>query len=106
MQLSLLDIQVIGDELALRWSDGAESYFSLEALRRACPCAGCSGEPDALGRVYRPEVTYDAARSFGLRSYGMVGGYAFQPVWFDGHSTGLYSFDYLRRLGKPEAQPS
>jgi len=27
-----------------------------------------------------------------------VGGYAIQPVWADGHATGIYSFDYLRRI--------
>ena len=29
-----------------------------------------------------------------------VGGYAVQPVWADGHATGLYSFDYLKRVGE------
>ena len=47
-------IQKIGTELAIAWSDGQESYLPLEALRRACPCASCGGEPDFLGRVARP----------------------------------------------------
>ena len=25
-----------------------------------------------------------------------VGRYALQPIWADGHSTGLYTYDYLR----------
>ena len=87
-----------GEELAIRWSDGQESYFPLETLRRACPCAGCCGEPDALGHVDVPRVSYDPARSFQMQAYNIVGGYAFQPLWADGHSTGLYSYDYLRRL--------
>lgn len=99
MLLTPLDIQVIGDELALRWNDGVESYLKLETLRRACPCATCSGEPDALGHVDVPEVTYDPARSFDLVSYGFIGGYALQPVWGDGHSTGLYTFPLLRAVG-------
>ncbi|MFZ4776576.1 MAG: gamma-butyrobetaine hydroxylase-like domain-containing protein [Terrimicrobiaceae bacterium] len=37
-------IQKIGTELAISWSDGLESYFPLEALRRKCPCAACEGE--------------------------------------------------------------
>ena len=105
MQILPEDIQVAGDELAVRWNDGQENYLPLEGLRRSCPCAGCCGEPDALGHVDKPLVSYDAARSFQLRSYGIVGGYAFQPVWGDGHSTGLYSFDLLRRLGQPETTP-
>jgi DUF971 family protein len=91
------NIAVIGNELAIAWSDGVESYLTLEKLRRACPCASCCGEPDALGNIARPEVRY-TAESFQLRGWQLVGGYAFQPAWADGHATGLYSFTYLRKL--------
>ena len=95
----MTDVQQIGQELALKWEDGSESFIGLEALRRACPCAGCKGEMDVMGNLYRgPEQTL-RTESFVLRRVGMVGGYALQPVWGDGHSTGLYSFDYLRGLG-------
>ena len=102
MQILPEDIQLAGNDLAIRWNDGREDYLPLEPLRRACPCAGCNGEPDALGHVDKPHVSYDPARSFQLRSYGIVGGYALQPTWGDGHSTGLYSFDLLRRLGQSD----
>jgi len=42
-------------------------------------------------------VTY-SDRSFHLTGFDLVGGYALQPRWGDGHSTGIYSFTYLRRL--------
>lgn len=100
MQILPTDIQLAGSELAFLWNDHAESYIGLEALRRACPCASCRGEPDALGHVDVPLVVYDPDRAFKLRSYGMVGGYAFQPTWEDGHSSGLYPFYLLRELGK------
>lgn len=102
MQILPEDIQLVGGELAVRWNDGEESYLDLELLRRACPCAGCCGEPDALGYVDKPHVSYDPPRSFSMRSYVIVGGYAFQPTWGDGHSTGLYPYPLLRRLGRPE----
>lgn len=97
MRLELTDIQAIGNELALRWGDGDESYFPLEFLRRACPCASCGGEPDVMGNISRPEVSY-VESSFDLRGWNAVGGYALQPLWADGHTTGIYSFQYLRRL--------
>jgi DUF971 family protein len=97
MPLELKDAQLIGDELAMRWSDGVESYLPIERLRRACPCASCGGEPDVLGNISRPDVTY-TDRSFELAGWQLIGGYALQPRWADGHSTGLYSFQYLRRL--------
>jgi DUF971 family protein len=97
MALELKDVQLIGGELAIRWSDGVESYLSLERFRRACPCASCGGEPDVLGNIVRPDVHYTAS-SFELAGWQFVGGYALQPRWADGHNTGLYSFHYLRRL--------
>lgn len=97
MRLEPKNIQLIGNELAVQWSDGGESYFSLERLRRACPCASCGGEPDVLGNIERPDVNYTSG-SFELIGWELIGGYALQPRWQDGHSTGLYSFQYLQRL--------
>ena len=96
-----LDIQRIGTELAIKWEDGSESYIPLEKLRRACPCAGCQGERDVMGNLYKaPEQPLTPA-SFELRSVSLVGSYAVQPVWADGHATGMYSFDYLRKVAEP-----
>lgn len=96
--MSLLqNVIVIGNELALAFDDGEELYLPLDLLRRACPCAACQGEPDALGRVLRP-VQQIGVRGFELLKSDVIGGYAIQLFWADGHSTGLYTFDYLRRL--------
>ncbi|HEU0208019.1 MAG TPA: DUF971 domain-containing protein [Candidatus Udaeobacter sp.] len=99
MRLEPTNIQKIGNELAIAWNDGAESYLILEMLRRACPCAGCGGEPDVLGHISRPHLNY-TEESFQLAGFDVVGGYALQPRWADGHATGIYSFTYLRRLGQ------
>lgn len=94
------DIQQIGDELAIKWDDGSESFIKLETLRRACPCAGCKGEVDIMGNLYKnPEKPLSAA-AFGLKRVNQVGGYAVQPVWADGHDSGLFAFDYLQQLAK------
>ena len=93
-----LDIQQIGDELAIKWDDGVESFVKLEKLRRHCPCAGCKGETDVMGNVYKaPEKALTPA-AFQLRRIVNVGGYAVQPQWADGHSSGIFSFDYLRQV--------
>ncbi|MCE0522749.1 MAG: DUF971 domain-containing protein [Methylacidiphilales bacterium] len=97
MNLHPLRVEVIGQELALAWSDGQESYIALEKLRRACPCATCGGEPDVLGGIDRPSVSY-GPHSFELRDFRFVGGYALQPTWNDGHDTGLYTYRQLRAL--------
>jgi len=93
-----LDVQHVGNELAVKWDDGGESFISLETMRRCCPCAGCKGETDILGNVYKNPERELPASAFRLRQMVSVGGYAIQPVWEDGHNTGIYSFDYLRRV--------
>ena len=93
-----VDLQQIGNELAIKWDDGTESFVSLEKLRKHCPCAGCKGEMDVIGNVYKAPERPLSAASFQLKTLSFVGGYAIQPLWADGHATGLYSFDYLRRV--------
>jgi DUF971 family protein len=103
MRLEPTNIQQIGNELAIQWNDETESYLGLEMLRRACPCAACGGEPDVLGNIIMPRhggVSYSDG-SFDLASFEIIGGYAVQPRWRDGHGTGIYSFQYLRRLATP-----
>src|SRR5437016_2160589 len=93
-----VDIQAIGRELAIKWEDGTESFISLEKLRRACPCAGCKGEADIMGNLYKgPEASLNE-QAFKLRGLTRVGTYGIQPTRADGHATGIYSFQYLREI--------
>jgi len=97
-----MNIAVVGNELAVAFADGVEVFLSFDLLRKACPCAACQGEPDAMGRVIRPDVSI-GENGFLLRRMERVGGYALQLFWGDGHSTGIYSFDYLKRLGSAQS---
>ena len=94
------DIQHIGTDLAIRWEDESESFIPLEKLRRCCPCAGCHGEMDILGNVYKSPDRPLTASAFALRRFVPVGGYAIQPFWADGHNSGIFSFDYLRKIAE------
>jgi DUF971 family protein len=90
--------QVIGDLLVVVWEDGHESYYPLEELRRACPCASCSGEPDLFGKMaYGPRPTY-RRESFQITDIEQVGNYALQPNWADGHTYGIWTFENLRKI--------
>jgi|SRR5690349_4478397 len=93
-----VDLQQIGNELAVKWDDGSEDFIALEKLRYCCPCAGCKGEVDILGNVYKNPEKVLTSKAFELVRLTSVGGYAIQPVWADGHSSGIYSFDYLKRV--------
>ena len=95
-----LDLQVIGKEIAIKWADQTEGFIPLETLRRRCPCAGCQGERDVMGQLHKgPEQTLTLS-SFVLVRIDWVGSYAVQPIWKDGHATGLYPFEYLHALAK------
>lgn len=92
------DLQLIGDELAIKWPDATETFHRLESLRRACPCAGCAGEMDIMGNVSKAAPSPLGPSAFRLRRWIPVGGYGLQLVWDDGHSTGIYSWEYLAKL--------
>ena len=93
-----LDIQHVGNELAIRWEDGGESFIALEKLRRYCPCAGCQGEVDILGQLHKGPEKPLAPNAFEMRAFVPVGGYAIQPIWADGHNSGIFSFEYLQKV--------
>jgi DUF971 family protein len=90
--------QVLGDLLVVVWQDGHESYYPLESLRRACPCAVCSGEPDLFGRMAGGGAQRYGPNAFVLDSVEPVGNYALQFNWADGHSYGIWTFERLREL--------
>ena len=106
MAPSPANVLVIGDELAISWSDGTESYLPLRDLRRLCPCAGCAGEADLFGRVAKaPQKPFTPA-SFEVAATAPVGGYALQLFWKDGHSDGLYPWARLKEWAeKPPKLP-
>jgi len=91
-----------GTRLHIAWRDGAESVYEPRYLRLHCPCAGCvderTGERTLLPGMV-PEGIYPLAIHY-------VGRYALQFVWSDGHRTGIYPFEYLRKLTPVEGDTS
>jgi DUF971 family protein len=92
-------IQIIGDDIAIRWVDGAESFIRQDALRRASPSAETQGERDVFGNQWGGGKKADHS---GVRVLGweQIGNYAIRFQFSDGHGTGLYTYDYLRKLGE------
>jgi DUF971 family protein len=83
-----------GTRLRILWGDGVESVFAPRDLRLLCPCAGCVDEITGV-RTLRPDVIDESVYPTAIH---YVGRYALQFVWSDGHSTGIYTFEYLRGL--------
>ena len=86
--------------LEIQWNDGRVCQYPLSQLREACPCVECRGGHQYMGPEYDPDnlLELKPRRSYAMVSLEMVGNYALQPVWDDGHSTGLYTWDYLLHL--------
>ena len=97
-----MDVQTIGDEVAIKWEDGTESYIPIEKLRRACPCAVCKGEVDIMGNLYKGPEQKLTPQAFLLRGLTPVGTYGLQPVWGDGHNSGIFSFEYLKKVAEAQ----
>jgi len=84
--------------VTIDWSDGHRSVHANSRLRESCPCALCAGEPPAIGvgRVI-PLVVAAPPGVFAVR-YQMVGRYAISFAWSDGHTTGIYPYEYLLEM--------
>jgi DUF971 family protein len=80
--------------LRITWGDGRECRFNAAALRRACPCAQCVNEWTGE-RMLKPNTIADELE---IKDLSVVGRYALNFQWSDGHQTGIYSFRYLREL--------
>ncbi len=84
-----------GRMLTIEWADGHQSAYDLTALRWLCPCAFCRGEAGQPGWLDSNPTLTEAQLE--LTDVSLVGHYAIQPFWADGHSSGFYSFEHLRR---------
>lgn len=76
--------------LRITWEDGHVGEYPETYLRGYCPCATCQGHSATRKYISLPDAKLQEIRA--------VGNYAVEFVWADGHSTGIYSFDYLRSL--------
>jgi DUF971 family protein len=105
-----------GAGVDITWSDGHASHYGFAYLRENCPCAMCNDErgkkeekrknDERLRKenphgapplssspalpMFKPKLSAKAAHA--------VGNYALQIDFNDGHTTGIYSFDYLRTI--------
>ena len=76
------------------WTDGKVSVIAFKDLRFQCPCAVCVDENTGVRKIRREDIRDDLKAN----RVSTVGNYAIQVAWSDGHDTGYYSYDYLRRL--------
>lgn len=77
------------------WRDGHHSEYACAYLREECPCATCTGAHGTPPQKSAFPLYKPAARMLEVEP---VGNYAIRIVWNDGHSSGIYSYEHLRKI--------
>ena len=90
-------VEKVGESaLKVCWEDGHESLFTWQDLRLACPCAACLPTRPSAGGGFPVRMSAPApVRPMDIRP---VGRYGMSIQWSDGHSTGIFSYEYLRSI--------
>ena len=94
-----IEVDIKQSEVRITWADGHQSSYTLDYLRQICPCAICNEmrrNEDPL-KVLGPGQVVIKGELRSEHPVEMVGNYALQFFWADGHNSGLYSFDFLRQ---------
>jgi DUF971 family protein len=76
--------------IRISWEDGHVGEYPQDYLRGYCPCALCQG--------HGAEIHFVPVSEARLQEVRAVGNYAVEFRWLDGHSTGIYTYAYLRAL--------
>jgi len=84
--------------LFTKWNDEFESSIKMEDLRKECPCAECTGEKIGDKIYSRPKPVKFEPGVFDLTDIRPVGHYAINLVWKNGHDTGIYNWQLLRKI--------
>jgi DUF971 family protein len=87
-------------DLVIVWNDEREQTLSIKLLRTRCPCSVCRKQPDEPAIKPNSLNVLSDSDLVPLRIESMhpVGNYAYSIHFSDGHSSGIFSFEYLRRL--------
>jgi len=94
------------EKLEIVWQDGLVSVYPLQFLRSMCPCATCK-EVRADGKSRKSALTIlpgNYSVPLKVESVEKVGNYALRIDWSDQHSSGIYSYQYLREIAPSEAK--
>jgi DUF971 family protein len=100
---SMIDVKR-DDGVTITFHDGYVARFELMALRRACPCAACRGLRDRGEPAWPRQGSPTPLR---IETAELHGAWGLTIAWNDGHATGIFPFESLRRWheGEPAFGP-
>ncbi len=88
-----------GKYLEIAWDNGESDKIKITDLRRYCPCAYCAADRESHGKNYIPLYSGSQIQ---IEKIEIVGHYALSIKWKDGHNTGIFEFQQLRKLNSGE----
>jgi DUF971 family protein len=91
-------IKRIEATLKITWNDGKVQEIPLTKLRDECPCVNCKGESVIFESYIPIKTPFKAAGYYEIDKIEAIGNYAVSIKWKDGHDTGIYSWEILRKL--------
>jgi DUF971 family protein len=97
-------IKVLGGQrmLTIEWASGQISECSFSVLRKNCPCAECRSEREDEASPWADEASGElqlrSSSPLTITEVTVVGNYALQIEWSDGHKHGIYTWEYLKDL--------
>jgi DUF971 family protein len=96
-----LTVDRAAQEFRVTWQDGQTSVYPLVWLRDNCPCAECSEKRHSDGTEKVPGLlNLELPPSYEVVNAALIGNYAIQFEWTDGHYAGIYAFTDLRRASE------
>ena len=92
--LSPQSVELADQGIRIEWDDGHRSLYPHRFLRLRCPCAHCVDEWTRKQRLDPDTVSQDIRAV----DHMIIGNYAVEFLWSDAHYTGIYSYEFLRKL--------
>lgn len=80
--------------MKIKWNDGCDAQYPALYLRENCQCAACRHELTGERLLNSAALPKDLS----ILKSEIIGQYALGFLFSDGHSTGIYTFDMLRKL--------
>jgi DUF971 family protein len=98
------NIDIVKDTgITLTFTDGYVAAFDLPTVRRGCPCAGCRNAREDGGEAW---PLPNSPLPLSITTAELHGAWALNITWNDGHATGIYPFELLRRWSEGTPLPS
>jgi DUF971 family protein len=94
--MRLLKFEQISSRIVtMEWDDGRRYAYPVANLRAGCPCAICRQERESANPLKVLSTDFDTVE---LAGWNWVGRYAVSLKWSDRHDSGIYTYEYLRKL--------